>query len=1363
MMNGEDKDEFRSKFDEFVKSSSRSDKSKALPDDQYDDIVKVLKDGHGDKILKKKIRRNGYKLMNYPKIGLKDALFIPLKEGKSNERKKIKKKDVVDGNELDAKEMKGARNEVTEERAETIKLTDNSLFSNHRKVFRINEMFDLVKECHSSESVHAGEKKTYQNVCQFACNVSMAIVKFFIENCVPCSSKKPQLSVAKLTPIVSRFFMDRMQIDLIDMTHDPDEKFRYIGHIVDHFSKYRVIFALKSKQPAEVGLHVKARYLAYFGLPKIVQSDNGAEFVDLIIRAIIVLWPGNARIINGSPRHSQSQGLVEQGNCDIEKKISALRAERKCKSWVKLLPEIQYAMNTTVVSSTKKTPYSIVFGQHPNRLAAFGVKFDEPVINEEELRDIIVPVAQDTLAEAEAKAEPETVQENDAASSFEPTCSKRKAIRDEVNSNLELSRNKMQEKYQRKKGKRVASFSVGEHVGLLIPEKIRKKADIKRLPCIVLQKSNNRHCESFSLMSEYGILNGKFTASELEKYPGQVNGLDDVKLSLNAASLKLLGKEAISCKCSTFCSNNLCVCFKNSVPCSSKCHKGMNQNCRNKELNFRFEEVVLPRYGGLYGSNNTIYTFTNTCPLDTWFAIFQFVEPRISSQVKSKRFQSLLELLSRNDFVGGRMLVANAKGIQPKKQIIDFFGSEHELIIDLFLDENFKSVVESQCDSKECTNSHALRSLSQCPSKLEGQTIEHSLKEWFFEESYTVCGEPVVDENITNKYECNNTETGEVTYHCSGYRRTNQRVVLEQPILLPLILCETETLSTSDFPTYLTVDENIKFRLQALTLNKKSHYSAIINTKQGWIYYDGKEIPCVKKMPRFEVPKGFIPSYCLYVVDQNDYNENKDVGLEIKVPLDTLDFVFNQGEDILVNQSLQSVLSDSMSPVQQSEDFKDLVNGELLPVTEDEINSHVLYDERKSNDEQQTRQNLGCNNEDPMCIDDEEDEQSNRNDDVTFQRCSGSEGGSCFIDNTPTEALQKIINRSQTAINILISKPFGQALFSNDLRSVIFHWLNDTVMDSYLKHLFKENRFFSTKKRLIGTYSIGSHWRLLIVYPKDQSIWLVDPLGETVDIMNQTKQAWQSCMKVNFPNKTNVWKTKQVNHAKQLDAISCGVFCLKFAECILNGRELCSTFSEDDVNAFRRTIAIKLIELGGNGKWCKEYCRICDRKSPPPLTLPTGKNDQWVVCDQCSPEMWYHAGCLGIKETSQLKDVSYVCNKPIVKDEKLSLAMDETLIRKRANKQIRKCGGCSVPISEASLDPPHDMVLLKKMLRPKRNCSWQSKKEDDFVVASVHYHVQPGCIKDIDLGKVILSRDMHLLASHRERLSDIGVNVDSLI
>lgn len=93
------------------------------------------------------------------------------------------------------------------------------------------------------------------------------------------------------------------------MTQDPDGSFRYIGHICDHFSKYHVLFPLRTKEPIEVASNLKRFYFSNFGLPKIVQFDNGAEFVDLIIKATIVQWPGRAKIINGSPRHSQSQGF----------------------------------------------------------------------------------------------------------------------------------------------------------------------------------------------------------------------------------------------------------------------------------------------------------------------------------------------------------------------------------------------------------------------------------------------------------------------------------------------------------------------------------------------------------------------------------------------------------------------------------------------------------------------------------------------------------------------------------------------------------------------------------------------------------------------------------------------------------------------------------------------------------------------------------------------------------------------------------------------------------------------------------------------------------------------------------------------
>lgn len=125
------------------------------------------------------------------------------------------------------------------------------------------------------------------------------------------------------------------------MTHEPDGSFKYIGHICDHFAKFNVIFAMMTKEPAEVVKNLRERYLAYFGLPKIIQSDNGYEFVDDLIKALIAVWPGHAQMINGSPRHSQSQGLVEQGNCTIRRMISARHNDVQRSEWTKWLPEIQ--------------------------------------------------------------------------------------------------------------------------------------------------------------------------------------------------------------------------------------------------------------------------------------------------------------------------------------------------------------------------------------------------------------------------------------------------------------------------------------------------------------------------------------------------------------------------------------------------------------------------------------------------------------------------------------------------------------------------------------------------------------------------------------------------------------------------------------------------------------------------------------------------------------------------------------------------------------------------------------------------------------------------------------------------------------
>jgi len=111
---------------------------------------------------------------------------------------------------------------------------------------------------------------------------------------------------------------------------------------------------------------VRSRWLAYFGLPPILQSDNGAEFKNKHFVESISSWDGECKIIYGRPRHPQSQGLVEQANGTVERMLMALMAQFNSKQWVKLLPLVMYNLNTSRSSSTKFMPFEVTFSLKPN-------------------------------------------------------------------------------------------------------------------------------------------------------------------------------------------------------------------------------------------------------------------------------------------------------------------------------------------------------------------------------------------------------------------------------------------------------------------------------------------------------------------------------------------------------------------------------------------------------------------------------------------------------------------------------------------------------------------------------------------------------------------------------------------------------------------------------------------------------------------------------------------------------------------------------------------------------------------------------------------------------------------------------------
>ena len=84
---------------------------------------------------------------------------------------------------------------------------------------------------------------------------------------------------------------------------------------------------MKSKEVKEVATGLRERVFSYFGLPYILHSDNGREFVNSVTVDTIDIWPGECKIVNGKPRSPWVQGCVEKGNHSVEMMITAKRHE----------------------------------------------------------------------------------------------------------------------------------------------------------------------------------------------------------------------------------------------------------------------------------------------------------------------------------------------------------------------------------------------------------------------------------------------------------------------------------------------------------------------------------------------------------------------------------------------------------------------------------------------------------------------------------------------------------------------------------------------------------------------------------------------------------------------------------------------------------------------------------------------------------------------------------------------------------------------------------------------------------------------------------------------------------------------------
>jgi hypothetical protein len=111
------------------------------------------------------------------------------------------------------------------------------------------------------------------------------------------------------------------------------------------------------------------------GFPKIVQSDNGTEFVNSAVKQLFDGAKIDHRLT--TPYHPRANGVAER---TVQTAVSTIKKllEGAQNDWDLTIPFAQFSMNTKVAAIHNSTPYSVLFGHNASLFEDFSSVAEAP-------------------------------------------------------------------------------------------------------------------------------------------------------------------------------------------------------------------------------------------------------------------------------------------------------------------------------------------------------------------------------------------------------------------------------------------------------------------------------------------------------------------------------------------------------------------------------------------------------------------------------------------------------------------------------------------------------------------------------------------------------------------------------------------------------------------------------------------------------------------------------------------------------------------------------------------------------------------------------------------------------------------------
>lgn len=270
-------------------------------------------------------------------------------------------KDKINENPNDYKDFKIVDDNIYKYVKNNAKLTDRRF--DWKMVPTKEERIKIIKNIH--EEAHLGFEKTLEKIREkYVWPLMYSETKQFCSGCVICKTSKSD-NVNHTPPMgKQKLATHPWQIVAVDYV-GPFPRAKKTGNtcllvITDIFTKFVIIQPLKEAKSKQLVYFMENMVFLLFGVPEIVLSDNGTQFVSKEFKSLLEKYSVNQWL---TPVYFPQVNNAERANRVITSAIRAL-IKKEQNLWDENIYKIANAINNASHTSSGFSPYFVNFGRN---------------------------------------------------------------------------------------------------------------------------------------------------------------------------------------------------------------------------------------------------------------------------------------------------------------------------------------------------------------------------------------------------------------------------------------------------------------------------------------------------------------------------------------------------------------------------------------------------------------------------------------------------------------------------------------------------------------------------------------------------------------------------------------------------------------------------------------------------------------------------------------------------------------------------------------------------------------------------------------------------------------------------------------